>query len=60
MQTVVTLDEAGDGTRVTLTWSPIDAEPDEVANFVSNIPSMQGGWGGSFDRLGELIGCAVK
>jgi len=51
MLTIVTFEEDGAGTRVTLTWSPIGAEEDERANFVSNIPSMQGGWGGSFDQL---------
>jgi uncharacterized protein YndB with AHSA1/START domain len=55
MLTVVEFDEDADGTRVTLTWSPIDAEADEFANFVSNIPSMHGGWGNSFDQLAELV-----
>lgn len=55
MLTIVTFDEDGAGTCVTLTWQPIDAEADEQANFVSNIPSMRGGWGGSFDQLGQLL-----
>ncbi len=55
MLTVVTFEEDGDGTRVTLTWSPIDAADDEQANFISNVPSMHGGWGGSFDRLAAWL-----
>lgn len=56
MLTIVTFEEEGDRTRVTLTWSPLGAESDEQANFVSNIPSMQGGWGNSFDQLEALVG----
>jgi uncharacterized protein YndB with AHSA1/START domain len=55
MLTTVTFEEDGARTRVNLTWSPIDAEADEQANFVSNIPSMHGGWGNSFDQLAAMI-----
>ncbi|MEG3144118.1 SRPBCC domain-containing protein [Sphingomonas sp. RT2P30] len=55
MLTIVTFELDGDGTRVTLTWRPLDAAADELANFVSNIPSMHGGWGNSFDQLAALI-----
>lgn len=55
MLTIVTFEEETDGTRVTLTWAPINEEADERANFVSNIPSMHGGWGNSFDQLAELV-----
>ena len=55
MLTTVTFEEDGDGTRVTLVWSPIDPADDERANFIANIPSMHGGWGGSFDRLDALL-----
>lgn len=55
MLTTVTLEEDGEGTLLTLRWSPINAEADEVANFVSNIPSMNGGWGGSFDQLAQFL-----
>lgn len=55
MLTIVTFEEEGDRTRVTLTWSPLGAEADEQANFVSNIPSMHGGWGNSFDQLDALL-----
>ena len=55
MLTTVMFEEEGSGTRVTLTWSPLNAEADEQANFVSNIPSMHGGWGNSFDQLAVLV-----
>ena len=55
MLTTVTLADDGAATKVTLTWSPIDEEPDERNNFIANIPSMQGGWGGSFDQLVALL-----
>jgi hypothetical protein len=29
--------------------APLGAQADEQVNFVSNIPSMHGGWGNSFD-----------
>ena len=55
MLTTVTFEHDGARTRVTLIWSPLDAEADEEANFVSHIPSMHGGWGNSFDQLAALI-----
>lgn len=55
MLTVVTFQEEGGSTRVTLTWSPVNAEADENANFIANIPSMNGGWGNSFDQLAVLV-----
>ncbi|CAN5602199.1 SRPBCC family protein [soil metagenome] len=58
MLTVVTFAAEASGTRVTLTWTPLDAAADEQANFVSNIPSMHGGWGNSFDQLAALIDAA--
>lgn len=60
MLTTVTFEEDGAGTRVTLTWSPLNAEADEIANFESNIPSMSSGWGGSFDRLEQLLSRATN
>ena len=55
MLTTVTFTEEDGGTRVTLVWTPLNAEADERANFVSNIPSMHGGWGNSFDQLERLV-----
>ncbi len=55
MLTDISFEDEGAGTRVTLTWSPVNAEDDERANFVANIPSMHGGWGGSFDQLDAFL-----
>jgi uncharacterized protein YndB with AHSA1/START domain len=55
MLTEVVFEDLGVETRVTLTWTPLNAEDDERANFVGNIPSMHGGFGGSFDQLEELL-----
>lgn len=55
MRTEVTLEADGDGTRLTLTWTPIDATPEEVAQFASIMESMTGGWTGSFDKLDAFL-----
>lgn len=51
MRTDVQFEEDGNGTRLTLTWTPIDATPEEEAQFASIMESMTGGWNGSFDKL---------
>lgn len=53
--TTVDFVDAGAGTRVTLTWVPIDASPDEEGFFASMADSMRGGWGGSFDQLDAFL-----
>jgi uncharacterized protein YndB with AHSA1/START domain len=55
MLTDVTFADEGAGTRITLTWTPLEAEADEKANFVGNIPSRHGGWGGTFDQLDAFL-----
>ncbi|MFC7472797.1 SRPBCC domain-containing protein [Dankookia sp. GCM10030260] len=51
----VTFEPAGAATRVTLHWTPIEATPEERAAFTAAIPSMEGGWGGSFDQLDQFL-----
>lgn len=53
--TTLTFAETEGGTRVTLTWEPINATSAEQAAFDLGHDSMRGGWGGSFDRLGGLM-----
>lgn len=53
--TTVEFAEEGEGTRITLTWKPIDSTPEGMAMFASQMASMQGGWGGSFDALAEFL-----
>ncbi|MDB5705595.1 MAG: ATPase [Sphingomonas bacterium] len=53
--TTVVFEDEGDATRMTLTWTPINASDEERAAFEASFTSMQGGWGGSFDQLDELL-----
>lgn len=53
---VVTLDEVGGRTRLTLTSSPLDASAEEIAVFDGGRASMAEGWGGTFDRLDAHLG----
>jgi uncharacterized protein YndB with AHSA1/START domain len=55
MLAVVHFTDAGDGTRVELSWTPLDATPEEEAFFVGMMASMNGGWSGSFDQLDEFL-----
>lgn len=55
MLTTVLFEEAEDGTRITLTWDPIDASEAECAFFASMMASMQGGWTGSFEQLDAFL-----
>jgi uncharacterized protein YndB with AHSA1/START domain len=55
MRTDVRLEPDDDGTRLTLSWTPIDATPEEEAQFASIMESMTGGWSGSFDKLDAFL-----
>jgi uncharacterized protein YndB with AHSA1/START domain len=55
LRTTVDFAPDGDGTRVTLHWQPVGATPDQEAVFAANMASMEGGWGGSFDKLDALL-----
>jgi len=55
MLTVVHFADEGEGTRVDLSWTPLDATPEEEAFFVSMMASMNGGWSGSFEQLDEFL-----
>lgn len=55
MLSTVTFEEEGEKTRVVLTWVPLDATPEQEQVFADNLPSMQGGWGGSFAQLEEFL-----
>lgn len=54
LSTAVLADE-GDGTRVTITWTPIDATEVERQTFIGNMESMTQGWSGTFDQLEALL-----
>ncbi|MFO1089053.1 MAG: SRPBCC domain-containing protein [Hyphomicrobiales bacterium] len=55
MLTTVLFSDDGAGTKVTLTWTPLDATPEEEAFFASMMASMNGGWSGSFDQLDVFL-----
>ena len=51
----VTLAEEGTGTRLHLAWTPLDASEEERQAFAAMTESMTEGWGGTFDKLDELL-----
>jgi uncharacterized protein YndB with AHSA1/START domain len=56
MITTVTLTAEGpDRTRVTVTWEPCGATPEEVESFIKARAGMTLGWTGSFDKLEALL-----
>lgn len=55
LRTTVDFEALGDATRVTLRWQPVDATPEQEAVFAANMASMEGGWGGSFEKLDAFL-----
>jgi uncharacterized protein YndB with AHSA1/START domain len=56
LRTTVTFDAiAGDKTKVTLIWSPLDASEEEQQTFAAAHDSMNGGWTGTFDQLAAYL-----
>ncbi|WP_336986252.1 SRPBCC domain-containing protein [Altererythrobacter aquiaggeris] len=53
--TDVRFEEVDGGTRVTLTWTPVEATAEDLAEFTKQMASMKGGWSGSFDKLAEFL-----
>jgi uncharacterized protein YndB with AHSA1/START domain len=55
--TTVTFEDApSKKTKLTLRWSPLDATEEECKTFDAAHDSMNGGWGGTFERLdGYLV-----
>lgn len=51
LTTVKLVAEGPDHTRVTVTWEPQAATPEELATFVQAKGGMTQGWTGSFDKL---------
>lgn len=49
-------DARGADTLVTLHGRPVDASPEELATFAGMVPSMQNGFGGTFDELEAYLG----
>lgn len=55
MLTTVLFTDDGDGTRIELSWTPLNATSEEEAFFASMMASMEGGWSGSFEQLDEFL-----
>lgn len=52
---IVEFEEEGEGTRAILTSTALNATPAEIAEFAAMFDSMNGGWGGSFEVLDDLL-----
>jgi uncharacterized protein YndB with AHSA1/START domain len=55
MLTTVVFEDEGARTRVTLTWEPINPSKEERESFAQMLPSMTGGWTGTFDQLDTFL-----
>ena len=55
MLTTVTLAEQAGKTTVTIEWSPLNASAEEMQTFDAGRPSMQQGWGGTFEQLAAYL-----
>ena len=55
MLTSVLFANEGEGTWIELSWTPLNATPEEEAFFASMMASMNGGWSGSFEQLDEFL-----
>jgi uncharacterized protein YndB with AHSA1/START domain len=51
MLTIATFEDHPEGTKVTISWTTIDATEAEQKVFDSSHDSMKGGWGGTFEQL---------
>ncbi|GAM97548.1 glutathione S-transferase-related transmembrane protein [alpha proteobacterium U9-1i] len=51
MLTTILFEDVGKGTRVTVLWTPLDANAAERATFDANRAGMNQGWSGSFEVL---------
>ncbi len=54
----VTFEDDQGQTRITLTATPHGATPEEVVFFAGMLPSMEQGYGGTFDQLAAYLACA--
>ena len=55
MRTEVDFADADGGTKVTVTWTPVDPTAEELTTFQGMFASMTGGWTGSFDVLDAFL-----
>ncbi|WP_431861842.1 SRPBCC family protein [Azospirillum sp.] len=55
LSTVTFEDLGAQGTKITVTWVPMDAAEEERTAFEDGKPSMTGGWTGSFEQLDAFL-----
>ena len=55
LRTTVTFEEAGDGTRMRLTWVPEGASDAEIACFSGALDGLDRGWSTGMDLLAEVL-----
>lgn len=55
VRNTITLTEQGERTELTLRGGPTDPTDAEYETFLGMFASMQQGWGGTFDKLDELL-----
>ncbi len=53
--TTVTFEADGDGTLMTLEWTPHEATAEERAAFEAAVAQMGQGWGKGFDIIEEIV-----
>lgn len=54
----VTFEQIGGKTKVTVQWTPHEATDAERKAFEDGKPSMEQGWGGTFEQFGDYLGRA--
>lgn len=55
MLNIFTFQEEDGKTRLTLSVSAYNADAEEIKTFENGFPSMQGGYGGTFDQLASYL-----
>ena len=53
--TTVTFVQAGDQTKLRLTWVPHEATEAEIASFAASLAGAEQGWASGMDELAELL-----
>jgi uncharacterized protein YndB with AHSA1/START domain len=55
MQTTLVFEDTGANTLLTLTWTPVGANAEEMKTFVDAMAGMNQGWSGSFEQLDQYL-----
>ncbi len=60
MLSTITFTEQAGKTTVTVRWLPLNATAEERKTFEDGFGSMQQGWGGTFEQLGDYLAKALR